>query len=442
MENDETEMTLTENQRRNTEIFYEYTLWRSTHKAKSKETQIADYTNVMQFLRWYGDRPILEVKKHDIRQYILYLSTHQYQRKPAKGCEPKPLKGYAETTQYEKKKCIKVFLRWLHEDYEITDISGEITLETPKTERDIQKPLTYADALILVNVCENLRDRAMIHFLLDSGVRRAELLDIRYGGVKFTANGVEVSVPPKKGAKEGRRVFCVHCVKDMKLWYDNHPIKTPDSYFFCGAYKPHRKFSTQGLATQLKRVAARAGFSENVYPHLFRHSSATIFTQFEGMNAFKINKRYGWRLTSRMAEHYAHHTGKESDEDIMHAFGKPIIKKKPDSVDVLLCPNCHEMNNVGDDRCYKCNKALSKEEIANDEVREKKRIEEIIKAAKEPETKQMQEILEKYNKLQAQMDRIINQMVPEGFEGNSEKMKRKLETSAYARKKRITSTKK
>jgi site-specific recombinase XerD len=364
------EHKLTENQKRNTEIFQEYALWRAENGAQSPETQKADKVNVMQFLRWYGDRPILEVKKIDVLGYAKHLKEFKYQRKPLKGQQPKQPKNYSEMTQFEKKKGLRVFLHWLNTEYNTPDLSTVLKLKSPKRERQINYTITYDDAMKLIKVCQNTRDKALIHFLLDAGVRRSELLSITFGGVKFTDGGIEVSVPPKKNATEGRRVFCVHCTKDMRIWWENHPLKTPDSYFFCSAYNPYGQFSYQGLFTQLKKIANRAGFEENIYPHLFRHSSASIFTTLDGMNSFKINKRYGWKLSSKMADVYAHLTGRESDDDIKRAFGAPIRRKTETGVEVLYCPRCKLANNIGDDRCYNCEKGLSPEAISEDKLAE------------------------------------------------------------------------
>jgi hypothetical protein len=54
---------------------------------------------------------------------------------------------------------------------------------------------------------QNPRDKALLHF-------------------------VEVTVPPKKNATEGRRVFCVHCTRDMRIWWESHPLKIKTATFF------------------------------------------------------------------------------------------------------------------------------------------------------------------------------------------------------------------
>lgn len=405
---------LTENQKRNIEIFDEYALWRAENSAKSEETQKADYTNITQFLSWYGDRPILEIQRVDVLQYSQYLRTHQFKKKPPNGQPAPPPKNYSEMTQFQKKKCIKPFLRWLHEEHGIVDLSPQIKLKTPKREREIDKTLTYNDVFQLLEGCQHPRDKALVHFLLDAGVRRSELLAIKYSGVNFVEGGVEVTVPPKKNSTESRRVFCVHCTKDMRVWWESHPLKRKDSYFFCSIYKPHGKFSPQGLFTQLRKITTRAGLSEDIYPHLFRHSSATIYTMFDGMNSYKINKRYGWKLSSKMGDVYAHLTGKESDDDIRRAFGAPIKKKTDSGLEVLICPNCHQTNNVGDDRCYNCNKALSKEEIAKDAAleaeREAVRIQEITHSITETNSAQIKNLQDQHEERAKKLEKEIDKL--------------------------------
>ena len=378
MEEHDTERILTENQKQNIKMYEEYALWHELNGANSVQTQQAYYTNIMQFLTWYGDRPILEVTKVNVREYGKYLKTCTYVPRHGKNKPAPPSKHYTESSQYEKKKCVKMFLKWLNLDYGIDNLSKEFKLQNPVIERKIDTVLTYDDVMTLLKGCQHPRDKAIIHFLLDSGVRRSELLAIRYGGVHFLDGGVEVTVPPKKNSTEERRVFCVHCSRDMRVWFENHPLKTPDSNFFCGLHQPYGKFTPQGLATQLDVIAQRAGFNCKLYPHLFRHSSASIYTTFAGMNAFKINKRYGWKLSSKMADTYAHLTGKESDDDIRQAFGAPIRKKLETGVEVVYCPRCKLANNVGDDRCDNCDKALSPKAIAED-----KAIEEAKKAEAE-----------------------------------------------------------
>jgi hypothetical protein len=241
----------------------------------------------------------------------------------------------------------------------------------------------------------------MIAFLLDAGVRRGELLKIRYSDVKFENDGVVVHVPIGKNIHNKtipRRIYCVWCVQDMYHWYKQHPLKTPDSYFFCSFRSPHGQLSNNGFGEQLYDIAQRAEMP-HVHAHLFRHSSATLYAAIEGMTDQKLKYRYGWTPSSKMADVYIKLSGAESDDDIRVAFNKPIVKKKIAGKTMVTCPNCKLDNYAGEDRCYNCNKALSDEAIAEERTLEdakQKAFIEKLKAEVQAEQEQHdQELIER-----------------------------------------------
>jgi site-specific recombinase XerD len=158
---------LTVNQKRNTEIFYEYSLWRAENGATAQATVTADRISITQFLQWYGDRPILKVKKVDVLAYAKYLKEFKFSRKLAKGQKPKPPKNYSEMSQFQKKMGLKIFLQWIHTEHHIEDLSLVLKLKTPKREHEINKTLTYEDVDRLLKGCQHPRDQAMLHFLID-----------------------------------------------------------------------------------------------------------------------------------------------------------------------------------------------------------------------------------------------------------------------------------
>jgi site-specific recombinase XerD len=352
------------------ELLDEFLTWRSITRAKSPRTLEADRDNVTQFFKWYGDRNIAKIAKTDIRKFLTWLETATYTPRSKKGQPPKDPVQYSDTSKFQKKKCVRVFLKWLHIDYDssIPDLSGEIVLGTPKTKRQIEKTLTMDDVEKLINGCLHPRDQAMLAFLIDSGVRRSELLAITYGGVQFVpGGGVQVMVPPKKHAKELRRVFCIYSSQRMRVWYDCHPTKQMNDPLFCSLHPPYGEWSKQGQWEQMRAIAQRAGFTDVIWNHLFRHSAATLYAKFHGMNSYKINQRFGWGVTSPMGDRYIHLSGQESDDDIRMAFGAPIPIKNNIGEHMISCPTCKEQYHVGIDRCKRCGRGLSTEAIEADE---------------------------------------------------------------------------
>jgi integrase/recombinase XerD len=365
----------------NDNFIKEYHFWRSQHRAKSPETKEADNVALTQFMSVYGNKDLTRIKKEDVNKYLKFLDDFKYTPRTKKEQPQKEPRKYAPLTIFNRKKAIKVMLRWLHKEKGVDDLTGMIDLTNVEKERLEPNILTYDDILHLIgNGCTIPRDRAILAFLLDGGVRRGELLKLKYKEVKFEDNGVAIYLP--KGKTKARRVYCVWCTEFMYRWYHDHPTKDPEAYFFCSTRSPFGQFSKQGLWDLLRKIAQRAGYQEHIYTHLFRYSSATIYAQIDGITDQKLKYRYGWKPSSSQADTYIKMSGSESDDDINKAYDKPVGIKIVKGKKLVTCPNCRRDNYENAVECYYCRKALSPEAIAKE--REK---EEAKKAAEMEEMK-------------------------------------------------------
>jgi integrase len=351
---------------KNKTVIEEYLLWYSDNGGPSTETQRSARNAIRVFLEFYGEKELKDIEKSDITNYFIYLKTAKYQPRK-KGSVPKQ---YSPQSQFQLKAMLRGFLRWFAQEYGVQDLSIGIKLKPVKQERINSEQITYEDCQKLIEVCQNQRDRAMVAFLLDGGVRRGELLKIRYSDVKFENDGVIVYVPKAKTSP--RRVYCVWCTQEMYHWSMQHPLKKPDSYFFCSNRPPHGQLSKNGFGEQLNKIGVRAGMPE-IHAHLFRHSSATIFAAIKGMTDQNLKYRFGWTPSSKMADVYVHLSGVESDDNIRQAFGRPIVQKKVAGKVMITCPRCRMDNYADANRCYNCQQALSESEIAKEKALEEER---------------------------------------------------------------------
>jgi hypothetical protein len=164
---------------------------------------------------------------------------------------------------------------------------------------------------------------------------------------------------------------------------------------------PNGQLSKTGISDQLKRIAVKAGMTQNIHPHLFRHSSATIYAAVEGMTDQKLKYRLGWAPSSGMADIYVKLSGVESDDDILRAYGQPVSTKKVDGREVIVCPVCKWANYLDAELCINCLQPLSAKAIAED-----KALKEAAKRAEMEEMKKQlrEEINEEIiNTVQAEM---------------------------------------
>jgi site-specific recombinase XerD len=380
----------------NKNIIEEYFQYYTENISQSKDTLVTARNVLKQFVEVYGDKPLESIERADVLRYTRFLSTYQYIPKSSKDNEPR---NYKPQTIFARKSVVRQLLKWLYEAkdetedrklYNVTNLTGLIKLKRVPKDSLPKNMLSFSDVEKLMEACSNVRDEAMLAFLLDSGVRRGELLDIKYGDVHIEGNKVIVMVPKKKTIP--RRVFCVWCFPAMYRWLEKHPLKTQDSYLFCSLRKPHNKFSKTGLWEALKAIAEKSGLEKHVYCHLFRSSSATIYAGIEGITDQILKKRYGWTPASAMANVYIHMSGKESDDPISKAFGLPVSEKLVGDQLMVICPTCRLNNLASADTCFNCFTPLSKKEI--EKVARLKAAEEARKAV-ELEEKIRAEVIEK-----------------------------------------------
>lgn len=61
---------------------------------------------------------------------------------------------------------------------------------------------------------------------------------------------------------------------------------------FVSSKKPYKRVGCRGIQLIINKIATRAGFDKSVFPHLFRHSMATLTLQ-NGASIITIQKLLG-----------------------------------------------------------------------------------------------------------------------------------------------------
>ncbi len=120
-----------------------------------------------------------------------------------------PEKGYSQGGINNLFGAIKAFIRWYIDEYEPKDWNPLAKIQTPKRSQEIQKPLSIEDFQRLVSTCtgktsNNLRDKAILLLLLDTGVRKQELTDLCIEDVDLVTG--QVFIRSGKG-KKSRTVY-------------------------------------------------------------------------------------------------------------------------------------------------------------------------------------------------------------------------------------------
>lgn len=177
-------------------------------------------------------------------------------------------RGLSPYYAHQAARTIKTWCSWLVRE-EVLDVSPMRTVKMPKLPKDVLPPFTAKDVASLLAACDTERDRAMVLFLLDSGVRASELLALDIGDVHMSTGAVLVRLG--KGQKT-RTTFIGSRTKRALTEYLSTRGRVDSSQpLFLSAHG--KRISFFGLQSLLRRLALRSG----VHPagaHRFRRTFA------------------------------------------------------------------------------------------------------------------------------------------------------------------------
>jgi integrase len=260
-------------------------------------------------------------------------------------------------------KMIKVFYRWL--------LTGSLDRNAPYPDvvkwiktgvkrNELREPdiLTEEEVKALIANAKTARDKAIIAVLYDGGFRIGEILPAKIGDVSFDDMGAKIRVSGKTGGRTERLIASVPL---LSRWLDQHPEKgDPEAWLWESVQGKHLSYAK--LQAMLKRTAKKAGIKKRVYPHLFRHSSATANARY--LTEYEMRLRYGWASGSDTPSRYVHMASADLDDKLAQIYkGKEAKPKAPEFVPVK-CPRCGADNTPGQRYCGKCGSPLNPEEIA------------------------------------------------------------------------------
>lgn len=226
------------------------------------------------FILWCGERDLdrpQDITRPILERYRRYL----YHYRKANG---EPL---SFATQQQRLVPIKAFFQWLtKENYLLYNPASE--LELPKVHRRLPKQLlTAAEVERILNQTLlhgelGIRDRAIIETLYSTGLRRAELANLKLYDVD-TRNGT-LMVREGKGKKDrmvpiGQRAG--HWIERYRDEVRPSLVVEPDAgYLFL--HETGEPFRHNRLTDLVKKYIQAAGVNKPGACHIFRHTMATL----------------------------------------------------------------------------------------------------------------------------------------------------------------------
>ena len=216
-------------------------------------------------------------------------------------------KEYSHATKADLRQALKVFLRWRLGQAKAITLAGWLDTRVKKKTPDYLKEMEVEK---LLKHCRTAEQRFIVAVLFDSGARAAEFLNLRYEDIQLPEgkeNFVKITLKEEYSKTLGRTIslywrYCVDAVREYLHERVVQGIKSRDPVF-AGTYDGMRMFLRRLGKAVVKRV---------VYPHLFRHSSATFYAT--KLNRQELCYRYGWRFSSDMPDVYISRSGMENRE--------------------------------------------------------------------------------------------------------------------------------
>ncbi|MEM3555265.1 MAG: tyrosine-type recombinase/integrase [Candidatus Micrarchaeia archaeon] len=261
------------------------------------------------------------------------------------------------------KSSLKIFYRWLllgrvgkKDKYPelVSWIEIGVARGRKLTDKDIISPEEFKKML---DATKNIRNRAMLQLLYETGIRLGELMSIRIEDVHFENDRSYIYITRSK--TEPRTIFIFDSVEDVKRWLSIHPKKDdPKAYLFTNVNgKKNISMSYQSVLETIKRIGRRA-LGKKVWVHLFRHSAATNDAR-RGMPEDLMRLKYGWGKNSRMVDRYRH----RNYEDVLRweEGRRGIGEKAKDVQEAKKCYRCGKLNSWSNILCDSCGMYLDKQ---------------------------------------------------------------------------------
>jgi integrase/recombinase XerD len=204
------------------------------------------------FARYFGRSPYRLGPEH-IRQYQVHLFRD---RKLSAGT----VEGRTAALRF-------LFVKTLKRPY----LHDQIPF--PKRQRPLPTVLSQEEVARLIDSAQNLMHRAMLMTLYGTGVRRAELCQLKVADVDSKRMVIRV-----RNGKGGRDRDVLLSDKLLETLREYWRWMKPKTYLFPGTVKNWRAdvpITTKVVWTAVDEAGKRAGIEKRISPHTLRHSFAT-----------------------------------------------------------------------------------------------------------------------------------------------------------------------
>lgn len=235
---------------------------------KSEKT-IEQYSRTIRNLLAFLQKNVTDIGVYDIRYYF--------------ACRKE--QGLSNRSLENTRANLSAFFQWMSLE-ELIPKNPCLMIKPIKYKDEIRKAFSEIEIDQLRSACKNQRERAIVEFLLATGVRVSELVSMNVADVDFDRKTVHVR--NGKGSKERITYISDVAMSHLKRYLESRTVAS-DVLFYGG--RGSTRISDDGTQRMLRSLGTRAKVS-NVHPHRFRRTFATTLAN-RGMKVQEIQKLLG-----------------------------------------------------------------------------------------------------------------------------------------------------
>lgn len=218
----------------------------------------------------------------------------------------------APATAHNRYRGCQAFFAWAQEEGEVK-VSPMANMRPPRLPEAPSPVLREAELRRLVETTERdhsyngRRDAAIIRLLLDTGIRRGELLGLAVADVDLDTGLVKVT---GKGSRTRYVPIGATTVRALDR-YVRARAKRPDADSPALWLGRKGRLAETGLAQLIRARADAAGLGRAVHPHLFRHAYAHAMLE-AGMQESDLMAVAGWKSRDMVTRYAAETRGERA----------------------------------------------------------------------------------------------------------------------------------
>jgi integrase/recombinase XerD len=277
---------------------------------------ISRYKQSYEVLRMYTDLKSIERKvgaitSKELRKYITWMLTEKRKWEGhAHKAEDNMTVGLSAVAVNTNLKGLRTMFRYLKEESgDITEnpFDGVKSVKEPETDIVIMTEEQLRKLLSIPNrrSYAGFRDYVIMNVLLDGFLRIGEALSVQKDDIDFTSGTINLSARITKNRKSRIVPISKSTVNLIReLIAENEDFVS--NYVFLANYG--EAITRDQFRRRLNQHVVAAGINIRIYPHLFRHTAATMFLE-DGGDIRHLQRILG-HSDLRMVEKYTHLSSK------------------------------------------------------------------------------------------------------------------------------------